>query len=244
LILGIHCKEVLVFSSLKQYFRSVKLIEFDFLGLHLQEPMALLFNWIIASFCFYAFNRLGKFKNEANFYWRLFYLTFGISTVFGGLGHLFFQYAGFPGKYPCWILGCFANAFAAMGMLHLKGISRPKKIAFQIIWIKCVVLCCASILTNKFIFVALDAIVTYIGYTGVYAYILMKRSDKTAFLKNMIIGVLILTPSAFIFILKINIHQWLNKDDLSHILMIITIYYFYRGLKEWGKQNASQVEHV
>lgn len=233
-----------MFSSLKQYFRRVELIEFDFLGLHLQEPMALLFNWIIASFCFYAFNRLGKFKNEANFYWRLFYLTFGISTFFGGLGHLFFQYAGFPGKYPCWITGCIANAFAAMGMLHLTGVSKPKKIAFQVIWIKCVVLCCASILTNKFIFVALDAIVTYIGYTGVYAYILMKRSEKVAFLKNMIIAVLILTPSAFIFGFKINIHQWLNKDDLSHILMIVTIYYFYRGLKEWGKQNAPQTEHV
>ena len=90
---------------------------------------------------------------------------------------------------------------------------------------------------------AVDAIVTYIGYTGVYAYILMKRTEKAAFLKNMIIAVVVLTPSAFIFGLKINIHQWLNKDDLSHLLMIVTIYYFYRGLKEWGEQTTLQAEH-
>lgn len=206
--------------------------------------MALILNWLIAAFCFFALNRLGKFKGEANFYWRLFYLTFGISTFFGGLGHVFFQYAGFPGKYPSWIFGCLANAFAAMGMLSFNGISQPKKIAFQLVWIKFIVLCSASILTNKFIFTAIDAIVTYIGYTGVYAYVLVKRTEKAAFLKNMIIGVLVLMPSAFIFIGKINIHQWLNKDDLSHILMIITIYYFYRGLKQAGEQQALQTEHV
>lgn len=233
-----------MFSGLKQYFCTVELIQFEFLGLHLQEPMALILNWLIAAFCFFAFSQLGKYRSEANFYWRLFYLTFGISTVFGGLGHVFFQYTGFPGKYPCWILGCLANAFAAMGMLSFKGISTPKKIAFQFIWIKFILLCSASLLTNKFIFTAIDAIITYIGYTGVYAYILMKRTEKAAFLKNMIIAVLILTPSSFIFILKINVHQWLNKDDLSHILMIITIYYFYRGLKQWGKQQALQTEHV
>ncbi len=232
-----------MFSSLKQYFCAVELIQFDFLGLHLQEPMALLFNWIIAGFCFYAFNKLGSYKNEANFYWRVFYLTFGISTVMGGLGHLFFNYTGFFGKYPSWIFGCVANGFAGMGMLHFKGISAPKSYAYYLIWIKSIGLCVASVITQKFIFVALDAILTYIGYTGIYAYLLMKRDIRAKFLKNMIIAVVILLPSAFIFIFKLNIHQWLNKDDLSHILMLFAIYYFYLGLKEWGR-SESQVEYV
>jgi hypothetical protein len=231
-----------VFSGLKQYFCTVEKIQFEFLGLHLQEPMALLFNWIIAGFCFFAFSKLGKYRNEANFYWRVFYLTFGISTVFGGLGHLFFQYAGFPGKYPCWILGCVANGFAGMGMLNFRGISKPKSYAYTIIWVKSIGLCVASILTQKFIFVAIDAILTYICYTGIYAYILMKRDVRAKFLKNMIIAVIILTPSAFIFIFKLDIHRWLNKDDLSHILMFFTICYFYKGLKEWG-QNEAQINH-
>ncbi len=233
-----------MFSCLKQYFRAVDKIQFELLGLHLQEPMALILNWIIAGFCIFAFNKLGKFRNEANFYWRLFYLTFGFSTFFGGLGHLFFNYWGFFGKYPSWIFGCLANGFAAMGMFHFKGISTPKSYAFALIWIKSLALCAASILTQKFIFTAVDAIITYISYTGVYAYILKKRHPEAQFLKKLIIGVCILTPSAFIFILKINVHQWLNKDDLSHILMLVTIYYFYLGIKEWGQTQAHQQKYV
>jgi hypothetical protein len=221
----------------------VEKIQFEFLGLHLQEPMALLFNWIIAGFCFFAFSQLGKFKNEANFYWRVFYLTFGISTVFGGLGHLFFNYTSFYGKFPCWILGCVANGFAATGMLHFKGISSPGKYANAFIWIKSIGLCVVSILTQKFIFVAIDAILTYIIFTGVYAFIVMRRNENAQFLKNMVIGVIILTPSAFIFIFKLDPHKWLNKDDLSHILMFCTICYFYKGIKEWGQQEA-QLKHV
>lgn len=216
----------------------VELIHFDFFGLHLQEPMALIFNWIITAFSFYAFNRLGLFKNKANFYWRLFYLTFGISTFFGGLGHLFFQYTGFFGKYPSWIFGCIANGFAGMGMLYFKGVSEPKRIAFYVIWIKSIGLCTVSILTQKFIFVAIDAILTYVCYTGVYAYVLMKRNDSGKFLRNMLIAVAILLPSAFVFILKLDIHQWLNKDDISHLLMLGAIYYFYLGLKEWGNAQS------
>lgn len=241
---SISLPEVLVFSGLKQYFRGVDKIAFDFLGLHLLEPMALILNWVIAGFCIFAFNQLGKYRNDANFYWRLFYLTFGLSTFFGGLGHVFFNYWGFFGKYPSWIFGCLANGFAAVGMLRFKGISTPKEYAFALIWIKSIALCAVSILTQKFIFTAIDAIITYISYTGVYAYILNRRHPEARFLKKLIIGVCILTPSAFIFILKVNVHEWLNKDDLSHILMLVTIYYFYLGIKEWGQSQSPELKHV
>jgi hypothetical protein len=31
--------------------------------------------------------------------------------------------------------------------------------------------------------------------------------------------------------MKINLHQWFDKNDLSHILMMIGITYFYLGVK-------------
>lgn len=54
-------------------------------------------------------------------------------------------------------------------------------------------------------------------------------------LKWIVIGVLVLIPSAFIFIKEVNLHRWLNKDDLSHVLMLACIYFFYIGMKTWGK---------
>lgn len=217
-------------------------IKFDWLGLHLQEPMAILMNCLIALFCFYAYFRLRKWDNEANYWWRLFYLVFGISTFFGALGHAFFLYFDVYGKFPCWILGCLANVCAARGMLAFKPFVHPTKTAVLVIWLKSALLLILALVTKKFVFVSIDAIVTYLAYTGVFAYLLMKRGIPE--MKLMVTGVLILLPSAFIFLLKINVHRWLNKDDLSHVLMLICIYCFYRGINAWGKRSAQPTKHV
>ena len=42
-------------------------------------------------------------------------------------------------------------------------------------------------------------------------------------------GVLIMIPSAIIFLAKINLHPWFDKNDLSHVFMTIGIIYFYIG---------------
>lgn len=219
----------------------MEIIKFELLGLQLQEPMALVTNWLISSFCFFAFFKLRRFKSEANYFWRMFYLTFAISTFFGGLGHLFFQYTGMYGKFPSWTFGTLANCFAALGMLNFKDFSVPTSYAKWIVWSKAIIMLSLAIITQKFVFVAIDAIVTYIGYTGVYAYyMLSKRNAK--FLKQIIIAVLILLPSAFIFLLKLNVNRWLNKDDLSHILMLACVYFFYLGIKDWGKNEKVYVK--
>lgn len=231
-------------SIFNAYFCKVKTIYFNLWGLNLQEPMALILNWIIASFCVYAFFKLNRFNNKANSYWRMFYLFFGISTFFGGLGHVFFLYTGIPGKFPSWIFGALANGFAALGVLNFKGISKPTTIAYYLVWIKCALLVVISMVTQKFIFIAIDAIVTYLCYTGIYLLFLQSRTLFRYFISKFLIGVVILLPSAFFFILKINLHDWLNKDDVSHILMLIAIVFFYQGLKEWGHNHQKQLQDV
>lgn len=171
----------------------------------------------------------------------MFYLTFAFSTFFGGLGHLFFQYTGIYGKFPSWTFGTLANCFAALGMLNFNAFSVPTSYAKWIVWSKAVIMLSLAIITQKFVFVAIDAIVTYIGYTGVYAYYMLSKRDAK-FLKQIIIAVLILLPSAFIFLLKINVNRWLNKDDLSHILMLACVYFFYLGIKDWGKNEKVYVK--
>lgn len=220
----------------------MEIIQFEFLGLHLQEPMAIVTNGLLSLFSFFAFSQLKKTKqSKAHFFWSLFYLTFAISTFFGALGHAFFQYFDVIGKFPCWITGAIANGFAAMGMLHFKGFSEPKKNSFAIVWIKSLTLLIVALITKKFVFVAIDAILTYIIYTGVYGYILFKRGALSV--KWMVIGVLVLLPSAFVFLLKLNIHRWLNKDDLSHLLMLGGIICFYLAMKQW-KPKAIQEANV
>lgn len=219
----------------------MEIIYFKLFGLHLQEPMALITNWLISSFCFFAFFKLRKFKSDANYYWRMFYLSFGVSTFFGGLGHIFFQYTGMYGKFPSWTFGTLSNCFAALGMLSFKSFSFPSNYAKWIVWSKAVIMLSLAIITKKFVFVAIDAIITYIGYTGIYAYYMLKNRNAK-FLRLIIVAVLVLLPSAFIFLLKLNLNRWLNKDDLSHLLMLGCIYFFYLGLKEWGRNEKVYVK--
>src|SRR5690625_5534161 len=81
-------------------------------GLCLQEPMALITNWIIASVAFVLYYKLRPLSGDFVKNWRFFLISIGLSTFFGGLGHIFFQYTGFYGKIPSWVLGNLAAFFA------------------------------------------------------------------------------------------------------------------------------------
>lgn len=196
--------------------------------------MAFITNGCIALFSSYAYTSL-KHGTTVSKYWKQFYLMLAISSAFGMYGHTFFQYTGILGKTPSWLFAAIANVCAGIGMLELSKDFSPRSKWVTVVWVKTAVLFGLSLYTMKFIGVAIDAILTYILYTGCYAYIL--RVKGLSEMKFMIIGVLILLPSAVFFLLKLNPHRWLNKDDISHILILGGIICFYISLKKL--QNKS-----
>ncbi len=211
------------------------LIHFELFGLHLQEPMTIVFNGAIALFCFYAFFQLRKSKERPIFYWRNFFSLLGVSTFLGIFGHLFYNYWGFVGKFPSWTLACGANVYAGIGMLRFgKRFSFSSLLEISVL-LKSIILLSFAIYFKSFLFVTLDAVLTYILFTGVFAFILFLRGMNE--MQRMLLGVIILIPSVFIFVLKINPHKLFNKDDLSHVLMLLTIICFYSSLQMWRKKQ-------
>ena len=97
------------------------------------------------------------------------------------------------------------------------------------LFVKGLILLILAIATQKFIFIAVDAILTYVIYSGIIGRVL--ALSKNTLYNQMFYGVLVCLPSVFIFLFKLNIHRWLNKDDLSHLLMLACLYFFYRGAK-------------
>jgi hypothetical protein len=51
-------------------------------------------------------------------------------------------------------------------------------------------------------------------------------------MRFIVYGTLVLIPSAFIFILDINLHVFFNRDDFSHVLILISSLLFYRAVAE------------
>lgn len=217
-------------------------LPFQVFGFCLQEPMALLTNWLITITAFVLYFQLKNPLNAFQRHWKMFYLTFGISTFFGGLGHLLFFYFDVFGKFPCWIFGFIAAFHAGKAMISNKMISerQQRRLTYFLIF-KGILLGSMAIIMKSFVYVMIDASITYLFFClGFGLYYWKKGSDG---FKYTVIAVLILLPSIFIFTLKINPHIWFNKDDLSHILMVTTIIFFYFGIIR-NREEVSEVVEI
>lgn len=216
-------------------------LPFTWMGLCLQEPMALVTNWLIALTSIFLFFQIKKPYSQFRRHWRKFYLYFAISTFFGGMGHLFFNYFDVYGKFPCWIFGVIASFHAGKAMISVNMIKAELKKKLTIfLALKGAVLILLAMFLGSFIFIMIDAILSYLIFClGFGAYYWKKGYDS---FKYTVYAIIILFPSIFIFLLKFNPHLWFNKDDLSHVLMVITIIFFYIGVRKFTKFESQGFE--
>jgi len=217
-------------------------IEFELFGMQLLEPMALITDTMIAVLSIYFAYKLSKIKSPLPFYnyWKLFFLVFGIGAFLGGLGHGFYNQFGFYGKIPSWLFGPISIYLAEKAMISshwnnqkkvlFNKISDYKMIIVYVVWFLILILGNKEkIATQPFLPIAINTILGLLFFVG---YLGFKYTEKfSAKFKFFWLGILIMLPTAFIFLLKINIHKWFDKNDFSHILMMIGITYFYLGVK-------------
>ena len=218
-------------------------IHFVLFGLNLVEPMAIITDTILGVLGVWFAISISKIKIDIPFrtYWIWFFIVFGVGAFVGGLGHTFFEYWGIPGKFPSWLAGPLSIFLLEQGMIAAhpdeKKLSLYKLISFWklvLVYIIFAIVCFKAPIHEKpslaFLPIAMNTIVGIIltaGFLGKF------YSKKIAIeFKYFVFGVIILLPTAFIFLLKINLHPWFDKNDLSHILMMIAIYYFYLGVKK------------
>ena len=224
-------------------------IEFDFMGLTLLEPNALITDFIMGAFSLYFAIKLRRNKEEHGFlkYWYYFFLFYGLGSLFGGLGHAFYYYTGPQGKFPTWISGILAAYFIEKAMIKsasgLNKNNRLGKIAFvKMILVFLIVITVISTkayqLDHKIGFIPI-AINTLIGvFISVASISLYNMKRGCVNFKYLLYGVLIMAPSFFVFMFKFNPAQWFDKSDLSHIIIIFGITLFYVGLKKLNYQGA------
>jgi hypothetical protein len=163
-------------------------------------------------------------------WWQRFFISFSIAAFLGGTGHLFFHYLGIPGKFPNWIFTILSGFCAGFAMLVNYPNEVQKKKLRIFILVKGFILLLLAIIFEKFLFIAIDSILTYVIFCGIIARIIHNLGSTE--MRFMYYGVLFCAPSVFIFFLKINLHRFLNKDDLSHLLMLGCLMFFYRSIKE------------
>lgn len=218
-------------------------IHFELFGWELLEPMALITDFAMGFLSIYFAFKVRKLIVHHPFYqyWMWFFLIFGVGAAYGGLAHAFYGYWGYVGKFPTWISGPIAVYCLEQAMIsahpsrsasrNLKLFSFWKLILVLIVFVLIIVN--ADLVAKPSLGFLPIAINTILGVTatagvlGLYYY----RKGLSINYKYFALGVLIMLPSAFVFLMKINLHPWFDKNDLSHVLLTFGIIYFYLGVK-------------
>jgi hypothetical protein len=210
---------------------------------HILEPNVFITDTLMAGVSLLLSFYIFKIKNKSEFthYWFLFFFVYGISSFVGGLGHALFYYFGVPGKFFTWITGIISIYFIERAMiavikeqplyLLLKRIAFSKLLfVFAIFSLVCVTQPIVEKPSIGFLPVAINTIVGVILSAGILGYRFSKNMHSD--FKYFYYGVLIMVPSAVIFLAKINPHPWFDKNDVSHILLTLGIIYFYFGIEK------------
>jgi hypothetical protein len=230
-------------------------VEFDLFGFHLIEPNALIGDTFIAFVSFflaYKTYQISKLysTNDLNrgffSYWKIFFIIFGVSFIGGGLGHSFFNIWGVQGKYFGWITSIIAVFFIEQAMLSILK-SKYKKIFKKLSLIKLVLAEIA--LVSVFVIADMDAdpqkgllvpsvstaigFITCLGMLGVVYQKTMTRSFMWFW-----ISVLTMVPSAIFQGMKISLYPLFDRNDMSHILLVLALIFYWKGIYGYQKSKA------
>lgn len=221
-------------------------IEFQLFGLELLEPNGFIGDILLALFAFFYAYRISKFEYKSEYFsnWKTFYIIFGISSIFGSLGHLLFNYWGLPGKYPAWFLIVTSVFFIERATILLIDNEKLKKLFTLLSRIKLVLAYLGVLLTILYVDMSVDyskgmkvpttnTTIGLIFCLGVYGYIFKNKIHNS--FKYFIYSVLIMIPAALFQSFKINLHPWFDKNDASHLILIFGISFYFVTLNKYNK---------
>ncbi|MEN8838948.1 MAG: hypothetical protein ABF238_00410 [Flavobacteriales bacterium] len=224
--------------------------DFVLFGLNLTDPTDFVYDFIMGVLgLFFAYKLHAiKGKNKFSLAWFRFFLIYGLATFFSAFGHLFYNYYYYYGKLLGWLLVPLAIYWIEIAMLEAHWSSRLIEkgkrlykmklllvyLVFVVIWTSIDVLAKPSLL---FLPIAINSILGLLIGVGIFSY--QFKNKISASFASIFVGIAVIFPSAFIFIFKINLHQWFSKNDFSHILMIIGLIFFYRGVSKILKEDLA-----
>jgi hypothetical protein len=220
-------------------------VEFSLFGLDLVEPNAMIGDSILfisALILAFQVRKLGK-STPFFRHWYYFFLVFGFSFLFGGIGHTFFPYLDVPGKYPGWYLGIFASYHIEMAMISIypkkerislfKNLSRVKLILALIG--ATLVFAFVDLQEDPSIGLRIPSLNTTIGMLfsmGILGYYYMKK--YTPGFRFHFISVFVLLPTAIFQTLKISFAPLFDRNDASHIFLLTSLFLYFLGVRAYS----------
>ncbi len=203
-------------------------------GLRVDEPVTMLTDLVVTAVCIYAFVRLSRIpvKNNVHFYLKYYFLSMGIATAVGGIiGHGFFYLFAFAWKLPGWL-----TSMISVALLERAVILYARKLILPFLgklfaWLNVIELATfvtITFITLNFFFVEVHAAYgLLIVTTGFSLIVFIKTRNKGS--RTFLLAVAFSSLSALVFMNEWGISIWFNHFDISHLLMAISAWVFYKG---------------
>ncbi len=213
----------------------------EFLGIKLLEPVTTITDLFVSAVCFYAFFKLLKVenRNKMHLYLKIYFFSMGVATAVGGLvGHGFLYLFSdenligvSPWKLPGWLTSMISVAMIERASIEfIKKLVKPKVGRF-LAWINIIELLTFMTITfasMNFFFVEVHTaygLLIIVASLNVFIYIKTKNQASRIFL----IAVGFSAIGALFFMNEWGFSKWFNHYDISHCLMMISAFFFYRG---------------
>jgi hypothetical protein len=207
----------------------------DIFGIRILEPVGSGTDLLVSAVCFYAFYMISTRKSSDILftYYKLYFLLMGIATIFGGLlGHAFMHYINFAWKLPGWLISMLAIMLVERASIeHTRSVMNPKIVrVFKIVnTVELSIFVFLTFYFMDFFFVELHS-----GYGLMFVVLSLHAflyyTNKNAASKTILWGVGVAAVAALIFMNEISIHQWFNHLALSHTIMALSAWLFYKGV--------------
>lgn len=220
-------------------------VRFELFGYKLQEPNGFIGNTILFISSLIILRLLSKYPKTDFFkFWRYGIFTLGLSFFVGGFGHLLFQYYSHQGKIPSWYISLFIPFFIEIAMISILSNEKWKRIFKIISFSKLIVILIA---TTALLFVVdlekepqgvlkYTTIHTTLGLFSVLVGLAIYYARKiTPSFYYFVFSVLVLIPAPFIQRMKINPHLFYDRNDLSHTLVLVSLIFYYYGIKKYAE---------
>jgi hypothetical protein len=228
-------------------------IQFDLFGLNLMDPNAFIGDTLIFVVALILARKVKRLGIETPFFnnWYWFFIVFGLGFFVGGLGHLFYGYVELAGKYPPLYLGIISVVFIEKAMISLLSNESTRKLLNRVAVIKLFVALIAATLVFIFADLSKDprtalrvtSINAAVGSVYALIYLGFKYAKSiTPTFHYMWISVVAMLPTAIVQSYKISFHQWFDRNDVSHVFLIVSAIIYYLGVKGYAKKIKTDIE--
>ncbi len=225
-------------------------IQWNFKGFEFVEPNALIGDTIIfiaVLFVIFRVNRINS-QSEYSIYWVRFLWVLGIGYFIGGFGHLLYNYLGVAGKFFSWYSGIVAVYLIERALFSIHPIASTKKMLvrlakYQLVLflllqtLVCVFVDLSATQGKGLILPAANSVIG-MGFSLGYLSYVYERKIHPSF-RYLWLSTLILIPSTLFQIFKINLHPWMDRNDVMHVLLFISLFMYYAHLRRFLTSGSS-----